>query len=381
VLNYAKGDQVLTLKCPDDHGVMRSCSPVAHPADQDQFYRTDASGLLRDVTQFWRAQPEMPGRSLGIVMGEFDNQPGLDLYVANDQSNNHFWTGVNDTTGFQLTESGLLRGVAVNERSLSQGSMGIAVADFDDDLDADFYVTNFVDEYNTFYEQTSPGIWKDATAIKGLMTLTLPMIGFGTGAIDFNNDSRLELIVVNGHVDTHLYNENTKQVEVQDQLAQLFWMDDDGSYRVADVGSTSPYFQAKHFGRALWASDFNVDGRMDLVVTHLTEPVALLMNQSTNDSHWIKVQLVGTECSREAVGAIVHLRYGDRQQMQWVTSGSGYLCDGGRTLHFGVPHETKSVDIRIAWPNGSEQTLSHVPVDRFILVVEGRDSFTLDGQF
>ncbi len=377
VLHYAKGDDVLTLKCPDDHAVMRSCSPVAFPADEAQFYNSDATGRLHDVTQRWRARPEMPGRGLGILVGEFDNSKGLDLYVANDQSNNHYWTGVNDPSGFYLSESGLLRGVAVNERSLSQGSMGMAVADFDGDQDADFYVTNFLDEYNTYYDQTSFGVWTDVTAIKRLMTPTLPMIGWGTTAIDFNNDGRLELMVVNGHVDTHLYNEKTSQVEVQDQLAQLFWMDEDSSFQIADVGSTSPYFQAKHFGRALWASDLNVDGRMDLVVSHLNEPVAILINQDRDPTHWVDVRLVGTDGSREAVGAVVQLDQGERQQTQWVTSGAGYLSDGGRTLHFGIPPGIEWVDLKIVWPSGSEQTLSRVPVDRSVLIVQGQDAFTM----
>ena len=58
--------------------------------------------------------------------------------------------------------------------------MGIASSDFDRDGDLDFYVTGFAREYNIYYEQISPGLWKDETSKLGLVEPTLMMVGFGT---------------------------------------------------------------------------------------------------------------------------------------------------------------------------------------------------------
>ncbi len=78
--------------------------------------------------------------------------------------------------------------------------MGIASSDFDGDGDLDFYVTGFAREYNIFYEQVAPGIWNDQTNRLGLVRPTLSVVGFGTEAIDLDNDGIDEIVVTNGHI-------------------------------------------------------------------------------------------------------------------------------------------------------------------------------------
>ena len=58
--------------------------------------------------------------------------------------------------------------------------MGIAASDFDHDGDLDFYVTGFDREYNIYYEQVVPGVWKDETAKLNLIEPTRALVGFGT---------------------------------------------------------------------------------------------------------------------------------------------------------------------------------------------------------
>ena len=42
-----------------------------------------------------------------MIIGSLDGDPGLDLFIANDLSSNHFWTGVREPD-FQLRESAIL---------------------------------------------------------------------------------------------------------------------------------------------------------------------------------------------------------------------------------------------------------------------------------
>ncbi len=62
----------------------------------------------------------------------------------------------------------------------------------DQDQDADLYVTNFQGEYNTYYEQLEPGLWRDRTAPMALVAPTLPLVGFGTQAVDLDRDGQDE---------------------------------------------------------------------------------------------------------------------------------------------------------------------------------------------
>ena len=80
----------------------------------------------QDRTEDWNAKPTVVGRGLGIVAGSLDDSPGVDVFVANDMTNNHFWSRPPENGAFRLSESGMLRGLGCDDRSLAQGSMGIA---------------------------------------------------------------------------------------------------------------------------------------------------------------------------------------------------------------------------------------------------------------
>jgi hypothetical protein len=133
-----------------------------------------------------------------VVVGELDQDRGLDIYVANDMTANHFWSNTANTADFALAEQAAVRGLAVNERSLSQASMGIAAGDADSDGDIDFLLTHFSGDYNTYYEQVGAGMWADRSSRVGLAAPSDRMLGYGTQWIDADNDGSLELLVANG---------------------------------------------------------------------------------------------------------------------------------------------------------------------------------------
>lgn len=157
-------------------------------------------------SQRWNANPEIRGRGLGIVIGSFDPAPGLDVFGANDMTNNHDWSRAASDTGFRPAESALFNGLAADCRALARGSMGIATGDFDRDGDIDFYVTNFEHEYNTYHEQGARGLWQDQTLTQGLVHPTMPFVGFGIEAVDFDNNGQLELLVSDRILDSMGFN-------------------------------------------------------------------------------------------------------------------------------------------------------------------------------
>lgn len=378
VLNYCYGDNITTFNCTyETDGFERSCTPVVFPADQDQFYRTSRTGELVDQTSHWNAIPRMAGRGLGVVVGSFDEQSGLDIYIANDQTENHFWSAQGTTDLLQLMETGITRGLASNDRSLAQGSMGIAVGDLNLDQRVDFYVTNFSGEYNTLYEQQSGGTWKDSTAQKNLASSTLPMVGFGTVAADFDNNSLTELLVGNGNVDTYVADEVTNQPVLQTQPVQLFELDSTLKYQPIETDQMKGYMQKRHFGRGVWTFDVNRDGRIDVGVTHQTEPVAVLVNHTHSQNHWIELQLVGRASARDAVGARITLHSHGLNRVAWTTSGDGYLCSSERVVRLGVGNLSEACSITITWPDGSIQKTESLSLDARWLVVQGDDAFRM----
>ncbi|MEO1529452.1 MAG: ASPIC/UnbV domain-containing protein, partial [Planctomycetota bacterium] len=364
IVNYCSGLGPVIQSCE------ATCSPMIFPAVADRVVKGTADGRLEEMSASW-LNGSTAGRGLGLVVGNLDSAQGNEVFVANDMTSNHFYSASRETAGFALTESATLRGLAGDDRGLAQGSMGIATGDFDGDQDLDLYVTNFDGEYNTLHEQTSAEIWQDRTAALGLSRPTLPRVGFGTEAIDLDNSGASVLFVLNGHVD--IFSRKGERVTYA-QPAQVFHREPKQGFTSVDVDSLGDYFSKPHVGRSLWTIDANRDGRIDLVATHQTEPVALLMNETTSDSRSLRVELVGTESSRDAVGARVTVTDPTgRHASEFRVAGGGYQCSNESILHFGLGHAAEgALEITVDWPRGNRERFRHSGKE--MVIVEGQGS-------
>jgi tetratricopeptide (TPR) repeat protein len=372
IVNYCAGLEPITVGCPSaETGVTQSCSPMKFDAERDQFLQGDGRGGFVDRSESWQAIPTIPGRGLGIVAGSLDDSPGVDLFIANDMTNNHYWSGRKEADHFQLRESAMLRGLGTDDRALAQGSMGIATGDLDADGDVDFYVTNFDKEYNTLHVQRSGGLWQDETNRWGLATPTLPMVGFGAVAVDLDLDATLELVVTNGHVDI-FSRDQTRSIYAQP--LQVFRRN--ASMVFEQIPLQGEYGSTPHVGRALWTIDADRDARVDLAVTHQSEPGALLINRGPARGNWLELTLVGTQDSRDAIGAVAHVRIGDQTWMAPQLSGDGYQCSGERVLRFalGDAASDQSVTVTVTWPNGETDLIEGIHAEAAWMVVQGHPS-------
>jgi tetratricopeptide (TPR) repeat protein len=363
IVNYCAGLGPVTQACPmKDSDIIRSCTPMLFAAKADRFLHNEGAGSFRDVTERWNAVPDSPGRGLGIVVGDLDGTPGNEIFVANDMTNNHYYGNAAETPQpFAVSESAMLRGMAADDRGIPQGSMGIATADLDHDGDLDFYVTNFDKEYNTLHMQSSPGLWQDKTTMAGLVDDTRPLVGFGTEALDLDLDGRSELVIANGHVD--MFSRGDERA-LYAQPLQIFRLTGSANFQSVAVAPLGDYFSGHHVGRSLWTVDANRDGRIDLAVTHQTEPVALLINRCKSAGHWIRLDLVGTSASRDAVGSVVKISTPSSRLTGFKLSGSGYQCSNDPVLHLGLGKlEDSQVDVTVRWPDGVEQSFEKLGVD------------------
>jgi len=374
VVNYCAGLEPVTATCPMEvGGVARSCSPVKFPAEPDRFFEGTSDGTFIDRTEDWGIKPSVAGRGLGITIGSFDPQSGIDVYIANDMSTNHYWTR-GSQGGSLWTESAMPRGLSGDSRSLPQGSMGIATVDLNQDGAIDFYVTNFNGEYNTLYDQAAPGTWQDRTALADLVSPTLPMVGFGTAAVDLENDGQWELMVTNGHVDIFESDEKSSDYA---QPMQVFKRNRAGKYNSIGQLISSQYAMATHVGRALWTTDMNRDGKVDVVVTHQTEPVALLVNETETQNHFLEIRLVGRESSRDAVGALVELSGSNGKRVVPQVAGDGYACTSERVIRFGLADRTQPCSVTVRWPDETSDRYDNLSVDHQYLLPQNDQAFEL----
>jgi tetratricopeptide (TPR) repeat protein len=370
VVNYCDANSPINLPCLDTKtGALMSCFPLSYPASPDDVYLGVPTGGFR-LPDASVIECESAGRGLGIVAGNLDSQ-GLSAYIAKDVSANHFYSfGAAQPMPFRDKAS--LNGLAVYANTSTQGSMGMAAGDFDNDGDLDFYITGFVNEYNIYYEQESPGMWVDRSIALGLAKPPLDHVGFGTQAIDLDNDGLDELLVTNGHI-----GDFAEPSQPYAQQFRLFRRQSDGRYRSENVAAWEGYFSKSHVGRAMWRGDLDQDGRTDAVVTHATEPVALLMNRSALDHHRIGFRLIATDGPRDAIGATVRFEVQAKADRPAITrtlfrlAGDGYMSTNEDVLRAGTGHAAEVNRIVVTWRNGQQQSYGDLPCGFDYALIQG----------
>jgi hypothetical protein len=360
---YCTARKPIEDRCRNEQGRIVTCSPLRFTAQTDRVFAGRGDGSFADVTDAWMDQTS-PGRGLGIVAGRFDERAGLDLYIANDMTANHLWSADHTKDRFRLADLGVVRGVGMNSRSLSQASMGIAAADPDGDGDIDFFLTHFSKDHNTYYEQVAPGLWADRSFQVGLVAPSMNLLGFGTEWIDFDNNATPELIIANGHID------DLKDIPFR-MPAQVFQQDQRGRWLEMDRNDLGEYFAGDHLGRALVSVDVNRDGLIDVAITHLQDPVSLLINQTEDAGGLISFQLKSTSGQRDAIGASLTAQLADRQVTGQLTAGDGYMCSRQRRITFGTAGESELRDVVVVWPSGRREPFGTVRSGADYLLVEG----------
>ena len=100
-------------------------------------------------------------------------------------------------------------------------------------------------------------------------------------------------------------------------------------------------------------SDYDGDGRVDLVVTQNGAATKLFHNVGARPG--LRVRLQGPPGNAYAVGASLRLIFGDRQgPVREIHAGSGYWSQDSGVQVLGTPEPPKAVWVR--WPGGKSTT-------------------------
>ncbi len=338
-------------------GIHVMCGPRGLAGERDHLFHNNGDGTFTDVSEKAGVSDPQGFYGLASVFVDVDDDGWIDLLVANDSTPNYLYTNRHNGT---FEDVSYLSGFALSEDGREQASMGIAVGDFNRDGKVDFYVTAFSDDYNTLYTNDGDGNFTDKTFSAGLADPTIPFLGWGTVALDFDNDGLTDLFVANGHV--------YPAVDQQDwgttwlQRPQLF-RNLDGK-RFAEVPPATGSGLAELLaGRGAAVGDVN----------NMDSSPALLRNVVKNDNHWIAFRLIGGPKSpRDAIGAKVFVTASGVRQRADVFSGGSYGSSSDQRVHFGLGQSSKIEKIEIHWPSGLKQEIMVPAVDRIFSVAEGK---------
>jgi hypothetical protein len=351
-------------KCEYNNGKIDICPPVRFDPLPAILY------LNQGGKRFVRPSGSdiKPGRGLGVLLADLDDDGKIDIYVANDAIENFLYRNLG---AGRFEEIGSRAGVAYDEYGKVNGGMGVDGADCDGSGRLSLFVTNYEGQDHSLYRQLGPALFQMISRPSGIAALGRHFVGFGTGFIDIDRDGQPDLFIANGHVLRHPASGLRRQRPV---LLRNMRQAGDRQVpcRFADISAQGgQYFQGVHMGRGVAFGDLDNDGKIDAVVSHLNEPVVLLRNTTATTSHWLGIVLHGA-APRDAVGARVVLKQGDVQQAQVVKGGGSYLSSSDRRLIFALGAGLDYI-LTVRWPSGQEESWNGTTLgcDHYVVVTEG----------
>ncbi len=215
------------------------------------------------------------------------------------------------------------------------------------------------------FRNTGKGEFKDITQSSGMSRMSAPMAGYSPTIVDFDDDGWKDIFVTRGHVQSLGY---ASKIAVE-QNNTVFRNLGGAKFQAltAEAGLTSQA-PSRHRGSAV--GDLNGDGMPDVVVTALTAPAEIWINDSPAANHWLDLRLEGTKSNRDGIGARIKVVAGSTTQYNHVAFAAGYASSSAGPTHFGLA-QNKSADlVEIHWPSGIVQQFKNVPADQILTVKE-----------
>lgn len=346
VTSYVTLDLATEPWCGDRKEGWRSyCHPDRFPGDEDRYWRNEGDGTFVDATKE-AGFSDRNGKGLCVAPCDFDGDGRIDLYVANDSTENRLYRNVG---GGKFEDQTLVSGTGVDRYGRTEASMGVATGDVDGDRDLDLFVTGFDDESDTLYRNEGDLVFDDRTVQSGLELATRLPVGFGCVLEDLNLDGTLDLAIANGHIIDNIALYHDGKTHAQHALVYR----GDGAGRFTDVSREEGVAIAREMlvGRGLFAGDLDGDGRADLVLTQCGAAPRVFRNASAHHGlvvvglpHGTRVELVG------AAEAVLGVR-------EAIPSPS-YLGASARDPRFGLRTGDLAHALRLRAPGGAWQTLA-----------------------
>jgi hypothetical protein len=366
VVNYCKWEPNKDPYCAVKSGVRGYCHPKHYAPLQNTLYRNNGDGTFTDVSKETGIAGHM-GKGMSVSFADYDRDGFIDIFVANDTTANFLFHNIG---GKRFEEVGVQAGVAYSPDGTALSGMGSDFRDVNNDGLPDIWHTAVEHETFPLYINRDKGDFVDMTVATGLAGTTTEMSGWGNGIVDFDNDGWKDLFVARANVmdNINLLTASRTYPEPNTVFRNL------QGKKFQDVSSTAGAdFQAPGPHRGVAFGDIDNDGRMDMVVSSLGQPVKIFHNVTAGPNHWLLLKLAGTKSNRMGIGAQVRITTEDgRSQWNEVTTSVGYASSSDSRVHFGLGDSAKVKELEVRWPSGIRQVLHDVQGDHVVSLEEPR---------
>jgi hypothetical protein len=360
VVNYLRWDVNKEPDCRYE-GRPEYCHPKFYKELPNQLFLNKGNGTFEDISQRSGIRSHL-GKGMAAGVADYDDDGLPDIFIANDKLFNFLFHNKGSS---RFEEVAFETGVALPEHGNLISGMGVDFRDLNNDGKPDIVVVALDSETFPVYENNGKGGFNEITGRSGMTLLSNPMSGYSPNIADLDNDGWKDIFVSRGDVQSPAMAGH----RVIDQPNTVFrnLLGRHWEALTAEAGfDTQP--PRRHRGSAY--GDFNHDGKLDLVVTALSAPAELWINDSANENHWLEIALQGTKSNRDGIGARIRVLAGGQNQYNLMSTASGYASSSAGPLHFGLGRAAKTDQVEIRWPSGQIQLLKDVNSDQIIKVRE-----------
>ncbi|GAB4157936.1 MAG: hypothetical protein Tsb0033_10400 [Winogradskyella sp.] len=322
--------------------------------DSNSMYRNNGNNTFTDVTAELGLTEIESNYSYTPFPFDVNDDGWMDLIVTND---------LEDPNYLYLNQSG----TSFTENAAAYGlnnmidDMGLAIGDFDNDGDFDFFHTG-IDE-NVLLQNSGFNVFTDAASAFGI---TGTGWAWGTRFSDFDLDGDEDLFIVNGYdfeargPEQNVYYRNLHsqgQAIFEDASVELGVNDNTESVEVVDF-------------------DYDNDGDIDLLITNGDGSVIFYENKILNFDdtettlNWFKIQLQGTVSNRNAIGTTLTITTANATFKRYYT-GVGFLSQSLQPVHFGLSDANEVLTLEVKWPSGLVENYNNIAANTTVKLTEG----------
>lgn len=382
------------------------------PGGGDKLFRNDDNFFI-DVTEEAGIYSSSIGFGLGIAVGDVNLDGWPDIYVANDFfEKDYLYMNNQDGT---FTES-----IDQYTSELSLGSMGVDIADLNNDGYPEIFVTEMLpDKESRLKTKTLFDTWdKYALKVKNgyhrqfprnaLQLNNGPVDGngdisfseisrysgvaatdwsWGVQMVDFDLDGTKEIFITNGIakdlLDQDYINFYANPSRISDILKEKgvvikelidnipsepianFMFKQDKDLIFGDVSSQWGINQVGFSSGAAYG-DIDNDGDLDLVVSNIDGAPFIYKNTAKNkNNHFVSIYVKNKE-GNTAIGTKATLSINGNHYYQELYTMRGVMSVVDERINFGLGTNTKIDSLELIWSDGSRLLERNIPIDTFL---------------